>query len=79
MILSRISNPTNINREFKLDVCVFLYKEENGSSYCSLSLEPFIRRSLMVGWDKQDLRQVHSEFYPIWERVYVDVIGDYAK
>jgi hypothetical protein len=33
----------------------------------------------MVGWDKQDLRQVHSEFYPIWERVYVDVIGDYAK
>jgi hypothetical protein len=76
LIISRISNPTNINREFKLDVCVLLYKEKNGSSYCGLSLESFIRRSLVVGWDKQDLRQVHSEFYAIWERVYVDIIGD---
>ena len=79
LIFSRIPNPTDINREFKLYVGVLLNKEENGPGYCGLSLEPFIGRSLVVGWNKQDLRQVHREFYAIRERVYVDVIGNNAE
>jgi hypothetical protein len=79
LIFSRIPNPTDIYRVFKLDVCILLCKEENGSGYCGLPLEPFIGRSLVVGWNKQDLRKVHREFDAIRERVYVDVIGDNAE